>query len=84
MRCPRCKENYVFNTAPGAVTWFPMNCYIDKDCPINMDAKMPTDRDPLLQEREKTHGSFFRKRQYLRKDIKDILRLYAHYQQYQS
>jgi hypothetical protein len=51
MRCPRCDEPIPIN--PGAIFYCqnPKHCYF-------VEKEMPEPRDPLLVEREKTHGSF--------------------------
>lgn len=49
MRCPRCDEPISLN--PGAIFY----CSKPEDCYF---VNTQTPRDPLLVEREKTHGSF--------------------------
>jgi hypothetical protein len=57
MKCPRCGGDYHHNTAPGAISYVPGSCDQGKGCAWVMTV-VDTPRDPLLVEREKTHGSF--------------------------
>lgn len=53
MNCPRCGQPIPIN--PGAIFYCskPNDCYF-----LTWGNKMTAIRDPLLAEREKTHGSF--------------------------
>jgi uncharacterized protein DUF6378 len=52
MICPKCGEDH--DLSPGKIFY----CKNKGDCLITKQATNP--RDPLLQDREKTHGSFHR------------------------
>ena len=64
MKCPRCDERSDL-IAPGAIfvcpglPWSRITDYFVIEHYYELAREsMPNDRDPLLQEREKTHGSF--------------------------
>ena len=54
--CPRCGK--VVNTSPGAITFCEQRTCYYKEVQALTDAALGRDRDPLLVERQKTHGSF--------------------------
>ena len=64
MKCPLCEVE--INLRPGGITY----CSDLENCPM-------LNRDPLLQEREKTHGSFARNAEISQK-IKHITYSYGY------
>lgn len=73
-QCPKYKQ--LWNTFPGAINY----CNHMGNCPMPQRILKMTDRDQLLQEREKTHGSFVKNAQYYA-ELKGIFES-AHYRNY--
>jgi hypothetical protein len=73
MRCPRCGRSMIIFTTGAAFCTYHDGGYLKDEL-----EKLMTDRDPLLQEREKTHGSFCTNAR-ISQHIKDYFRIHGTY-----